>query len=136
MNLKFHKISHEILRPFRDSVAFLFRLGATLSLFRNKDAIIVDSDILQCCGKVIPKNWGDDLNAYFLQKIFHKKFVFNPIKFLLFGNAKRENHYQFIGSVVGKTSGAKRIVWGGTETLRKFFRRKSEIFSGSRTVDT
>ena len=117
-----HKISHEFLRPFQQLNRKLIAWKERLQQIDTDNTIAVDAHVYRgWSGRIIPQNWGDDLNAHFLEPLFGKKMRFE-------NGEKRTGirHYQFIGSIINPYLGkTERIVWGsgllhrlsGTEKL-------------------
>lgn len=105
----FHKIVHELIRPAKDLNRLALKLKEQVLSKIYAEGIFVDAKVYRgWCGKIISQNWGDDLNAHFLEKLFQKRMCFSPPP-----KKACAPRYQFIGSIVGPHYGESvRIVWG------------------------
>lgn len=80
-----------------------------LKVFFGNAVIINSSMNIAYDGQIIPANWGDDINWYFLKEIFQKKIViYNEC---LLARYFYKN-YLFIGSTLSICSNSKTIVCG------------------------
>lgn len=134
MLTKIRKAIHEITRPIINFYKFLLKAWSSIKI-RDSDVILdVDSFQRNLRGKVIPQNWGDDLNAHFLETIFGKRFVCTPTPiFSLFSKVSYTRpHYYLIGSIIHPDcqNEKKRIVWGSglMRPLEKGSTAKSQTF--------
>lgn len=84
-------------------------------IFHKQDTIVVDSWTKFIFGRLIPNNWGDDLNYYFVKDVFHKKVIFSNSSLIwrLFDKKK----YCLIGSILGKNINDDLVVWGSGANL-------------------
>lgn len=104
----------EIRRPLRKRAIMQTRREEQAAAERDtKSVIFVDSGSFRRDrrGNVLHDNWGDDLNLFFLEAIFGKKFVcgFDARGKIAFPH---EPHFQFIGSIIGPAGDVSRTVWG------------------------
>ena len=76
--------------------------------------IIIEACIHFDKGKVIHRNWGDDINIFFLKKLFKRNIaVFHYSIFSRFlRKIGRGNNYLFIGSTITMLTNEKSIIWG------------------------
>lgn len=102
----FHKIAHEIFRPLIQLNRAALKVREKLSSKFECNAFFIETDVFRDWhGRIIPQNWGDDLNAHFLSPLFSKKFFFFP--------DATKTRYQLIGSIIyPDKQRQKRIIWG------------------------
>lgn len=60
--------------------------------------------------RILPNNWGDDLNIYFLSEIAKKPIIYYPLS--LFSRYFKIKNYICIGSTIETRSNKKAIIWG------------------------
>lgn len=104
----------EIGRPIRKRATMQARRDEHAAAARDtKSVVFVDSGSFRRDrrGNVLHDNWGDDLNLFFLEAIFGRKFVcgFDTHGKIAFPH---EPHFQFIGSLIGPAGDVSRTVWG------------------------
>lgn len=112
----FHKIFHEIVRPIQKINRLALSLKERQIAKRCGNGIVVDAAVYRGWrGGIISQNWGDDLNAHFLEPLFQRRMFFNQKHVETDAALPKEAEvsYQFIGSIISPLpKERKRIVWG------------------------
>lgn len=72
--------------------------------------IVVNACLFYKAGRVMPRNWGDDINYFFLKKIFRRNVVcydYSPLSHRI-----DKGNYLMIGSSLTLLCNSKTSVWG------------------------
>lgn len=72
--------------------------------------IVVNAFIYYNQGKILPRNWGDDINYHFLKKLFRRNIV--CYDYSTISHRTDKNNYLMIGSTLTLLCSRKSIVWG------------------------
>lgn len=83
-------------------------INALLEIFTKH--IVVNACLFYKAGRVMPRNWGDDINYFFLNKIFRRNVVCYDYS-TLSHRIDRKN-YLMIGSTITLLCNSKTFVWG------------------------
>jgi len=83
-----------------------------INLFREvfMPSVVVNGFIFFDGWKVISRNWGDDINYYFLRKLWHKAIVSYDCSSL--SHRLKKDNYMIIGSSLTLLCNSESIVWG------------------------
>ena len=91
-------------------------LRKTYNLFYyliNKKNVIVITGWIQSIGnKVVPRNFGDDINYDLVKFLTQKRKIINIGNNILFEGKLNVTNYACIGSIAGKLINEQTIVWG------------------------
>lgn len=99
MGLNYIGILNKRLRAIRNDFKVLL----------GRAVIINSSTNITYDGDIIPANWGDDINYYFLREILRKDVVMYSECILA---RYLQKNYLFIGSTLSLCSNCRSIVWG------------------------
>lgn len=72
--------------------------------------IIVNACLFYDAGKVMPRNWGDDINYFLLKKLFRRNIVCYDYSSL--SHRMKKENYLMIGSTLTLLCNSESIVWG------------------------
>ncbi len=72
--------------------------------------IVVNAFIYYSNGKILSRNWGDDINYHFLRKLFRRNIV--SYDYSTISHRTDKNNYLMIGSTLTLLCNRKSIVWG------------------------
>ena len=72
--------------------------------------IVVNACLFYDAGKVMPRNWGDDINYFLLKKIFKRNIVCYDYSSI--SHRTDKDNYLAIGSTLTLLCNSKSIVWG------------------------
>ena len=87
-------------------------LTKIINLFREifMPSVVVNGFIFFDGWKVISRNWGDDINYFFLRKLWHKAIVSYDCSSL--SHRLKKDNYMIIGSSLTLLCNSESIVWG------------------------
>lgn len=72
--------------------------------------IVVNACLFYDAGKVLPRNWGDDINYFLLKELFKRNIVCYDYSSI--AHRTNKNNYLVIGSTLTLLCNSKTIVWG------------------------
>lgn len=72
--------------------------------------IVVNACLFYDAGKIMPRNWGDDINYFLLKKIFKRNIVCYDYSSI--SHRTNKDNYLVIGSTLTLLCNSKTIVWG------------------------
>lgn len=72
--------------------------------------IVVNACLFYDAGRVMPRNWGDDINYFLLKKIFKRNIVCYDYSSI--SHRTNKDNYLVIGSTLTLLCNSKTIVWG------------------------
>ena len=72
--------------------------------------IIVNACLFYDVGRVMPRNWGDDINYFLLKKLFRRNIVCYDYSSM--SHRMRKDNYLMIGSTLTLLCNSESIVWG------------------------
>ena len=72
--------------------------------------ITVNACLHYSWGRLVHRNWGDDINIYLLKRLFQRSI--SPLFFSSISMRKRKNDYLIIGSTITMQTTNKSIIWG------------------------
>lgn len=72
--------------------------------------IVVNACLFYNAGKIMHRNWGDDINYFFLKKLFKRNIVCYDYSSI--AHRTNKNNYLIIGSTLTLLCNSKSIVWG------------------------
>lgn len=72
--------------------------------------IVINACLHYSWGRLVKRNWGDDMNIYLLKRIFRKPL--SPLYFSSIAMRKKKEDYMVIGSTIGMQNTERTIVWG------------------------
>jgi pyruvyltransferase len=81
-------------------------------LINKKDVIVITGWIQSIGNKVIPRNFGDDINYDLVKFLSKKQKVINICNNILFERCLNVTNYACIGSIAGTIINKQTIVWG------------------------
>lgn len=100
------KIYHRIKNFLRRTYNLLYYL------INKKDIIVITGWIQSIGDKVIPRNFGDDINYDLIKFLSNKKKIINICENILFEKKIKANNYSCIGSVASFALNSNTTVWG------------------------
>lgn len=104
------KIARKIIRcwfAFNDLIKELIN---SIIYLEYKDPILIKAWVKIQNGKIVPNNWGDDINIPFLQLITNRKVL--VCNHSIFHKITKPHHYLCIGSLLGDYETEKSEIWG------------------------
>lgn len=89
-------------------------MSVTKAVMTFKDLFLNPICINACLhysyGKLLHRNWGDDINIYFLEKLWKRSLSYLYVSPLSF--RKRKTNYVVIGSTIAMLADENSIIWG------------------------
>lgn len=72
--------------------------------------IVVNACLFYDAGRVMPRNWGDDINYFLIKRLFRRNIV--CYDYSLMSHRMRKDNYLMIGSTLTLLCNSESIVWG------------------------
>lgn len=88
---------------------FRYAINSFIYAFR-KNKLVINASVYIRKGKIIPQNWGDDINVYFWEYITDCNVV--VVNQSLFHRIVHIKNYSLIGSIVGWFGNRRTEIWG------------------------
>ena len=76
-------------------------------LYKEEGSIIINAWVEYRFGKLLHRNWGDELNVYMLENLTHSKVRVSSDIY-----QSNEDNYAVIGSIIEEVVNPKCIIWG------------------------
>lgn len=73
--------------------------------------ICVNACLHYSWGKLVHRNWGDDINIFFLEKLWNRKMTYLWASSLF--NKQGKTNYLVIGSTITMLTTKDTVIWGG-----------------------
>ena len=74
------------------------------------DSIVANAFVYLSFGRVLNRNWGDDINYYFLSLLFRKSII--AYDYSSISHRLEKNNYMMIGSSITLLCNRKTVIWG------------------------
>ena len=78
------------------------------------DPIVANAFVYLSFGRVLNRNWGDDINYYFLSLLFRKSII--AYDYSSISHRLEKNNYMMIGSSITLLCNRKTVIWGSGVT--------------------